>query len=93
MKERLNELEEDLERERDDSIPWKNLLKYLQALSNDVDTGELERVTPIVSNSPKDKRLHRAFDDLRDKINDHLQRNEEEKEAKQRQLEKVSLVD
>lgn len=87
MKERLKELEEDQRKEKNESVPWKSLLKYLQALVNDVETGEIGRQVEMPSN--KDKRLHRTFEDLRNKINDEMQRNEDEKRAKERQLEKV----
>ena len=89
MRERINELEEDLNKEKNESIPLTSLLKHLQALLNDIDSGLVEPVTHIASTSHRDKRLHRAFNDLRDKINDTFMQNEEEKEANEKQLKKV----
>ena len=89
MRQQVNGLQEDLNREKSESIPWKSLSKHVQALLDDIDSGVVERLAPIASTSQRDKRLHRAFDDLRDRLTEHYQQNEEEKEADQKQLRKV----
>ena len=89
MRERINGLEEDLNTEKNESIPFTSLLKHLQALLNDIDSGLVEPAAQIASTSHRDKRLHRALDDLRGKINDTFKQNEEEKEANEKQLKKV----
>ena len=86
----MNELEEDLDKEKSDSVPWKSFAKHLQKMLNDIDSGMVERDSPpFASTSHRDRKLSRAFDDLRGRISDVFQENEEEKEASQKQLQKV----
>ena len=92
MRKQLNELEEDLNKERNDSVPWKSFAKYLQKILNDIDSGMVETDSPpFASTSHRDRKLSRAFDDLRGRIGDVFQQNEEEKEASQKQLQKVQI--
>jgi len=91
MRKQLNELEEDLNKERNDSVPWKSFAKYLQKILNDIDSGMVETDSPpFASTSHRDRKLSRAFDDLRGRIGDVFQQNEEEKEVSQKQLQKLN---
>lgn len=89
MRRRLDELEEDLSKEKDESIPWKSLSRECKRLLLDLDSGDLRSQMPIETWTKRDKQLHQEFDDLRKKLNGNRLKNEEELEAKERKLEKV----
>ena len=92
MRQRITGLEEDMSREKEDSIPWKNILRHLESLLSELERGEVGRQSPSMGPSMKDKKLQRLFEDLRDKMNENLQKNEDEKEAVQKELQKVSIL-
>eukprot|EP00794_Sanderia_malayensis_P015979 gene15979-17589_t len=89
LKGRINELEDDLNKEKSDSVPWKYMMLQLQSISDELDHGNVGRQSPSLGPRIKDKKLQRVFEDLRDKINENLGRNDNERNAITRKLEKM----
>ena len=93
LKQRINSLENDLDKEKDESVPWRSLLQELKSLIDELNSGDIDRHSPVSAGaSNREKKLQRVFEDLRNKIKDDIERNEEESEAKQREIEKVCML-
>ncbi len=56
-----------------------------------MEVGKIGRQSPSTGPSMKDKKLQRLFEDLRDKMNESLGKNEQEKNAIIQELKKVWL--